>query len=202
MAYTPLNVSAPAAFSYTPGQTQFTEELSHELLSLLSTLSANDAQVAYTSLAESTALDTDLSTYIASVGTWLETIDAEIEAAQALGEEPTLTGVPALPVNPGEPTWIVVVKFVLKVAVEIFLAWLRNRKKNRENVDVKEFIEYFRAAFLWEYTDGQGTDHMLSVLNRIANENEMAISFNDGAIKIYPKAMSIDLDDALLPPGS
>lgn len=195
MGYVPLSVSAPDTFSYVDGQTKFTEQLSHALLTVLSTLSTNDAQIPYTSLAETQAITTDMSSYVTSVITWIDGLDTAIATADAAGTEPTLDNPPALPVNPSEPLHVVIIKMVLKVVVEVVLAWLRNRKKNTGNKDISEVLQVLKVGLTQTFTDSGGTEHMISILQRIADENEMQITFNDGAISIWPKSMSIDFDE-------
>lgn len=197
MPYYTLGVASPGTFTYVEGQTEYTERLSHTILTILSDLSGSNARLPFTDNSEVAAIETDLSTTIAEVAAWLDSVDSVIQSNEETGGDLPIPAPPTVPAPVGEPLWLRIVKMCIKLAIELVLWWLRNRKKNTKNKDVTEFLDLFKAAFTYEWTDTEDVVHLVSVLKRVAEANEIQINFEDGRFVVYPMSLSVDYADTV-----
>ena len=195
MANISLDVSGvDTTFVHTEGDTKQTEFLSWQLSRHLESMSTAGAIIEFVSNTEMGALETDISAYLQSIEDWVDSADAAIAAVEGTGNPPAIPDPPDLPVTPGEPLWMVILKMALRLLASLLLEWWRDRKKQNKNKGSDELVSAFKKAWLG-IRDVQGTPTEYPLLQRVVDERNVKVSINDDQVVFWPGAMSIDVDE-------
>jgi hypothetical protein len=190
------NFAEPPELSGLYASTEQTEFLSHEIAAYLHARYGDGAVIGYETAEEQTQLADDIADFLDDFDTWLEAADSAIAANESLpeGEQLPVPAPPTLPDRPGESWQSRLIRLVLKIAIELLIRWLRNRKKHDKNKGPDEIAAYIKAAFCREKIVGEETV-LTSVLERVAEQRDVKVSFLDGKLAFFPGTLMWDVDE-------
>jgi hypothetical protein len=193
MAWRNVYCVDPGTFSYdADNPTKYTEELSFWLQKNL--YFASGSWLPKVVESEKSAVSWDYGTLPSDIAAWLVGVDAEVKLASEEERDPVFSNLPSIPDGTGEPYQDMIIKVLVKLVIEIFLHWWQKRKENKVLPPGENMYELVKTLFGQTYEDEEGEEHLVSLLQRVAEERDVRVDFNDGVIRVYPGSLSVDVD--------